>query len=189
MCGIYPMDTLNIPCGVNSFKGRCPCTAPLVHIIAWNITWFQRVDTLHSRRIKILWLHKKPIGGAIVYERGGLSLPNLQWYYWAAQLSAATCWFSANTPLSWVNLKRTNTSLLPVNLYVYSAKKKNKKIKNCTHNLFVKKIIIIQFRYGMRCINIKLKHWHYPNSLPYGVTAYSHLVRMLWASKYGLIKV
>lgn len=75
------------------------------------------------------------------YDRGGLCVPNLKWYYWAAQLSAASCWFSTTT-LPWVNLERTSTTL-PLSTYLYSAKYKD--LMKDTPNLFVKNTIRVWF--------------------------------------------
>uniref|UniRef100_A0A671X7A5 Reverse transcriptase domain-containing protein n=1 Tax=Sparus aurata TaxID=8175 RepID=A0A671X7A5_SPAAU len=77
------------------------------------------------------------------YERGGLKLPNLQWYYWAAQLSTASYWFTSETQLSWVNTERGNTSHLPLNSYLYSDKPKD--LKKSTQNPFVKNTIQVWY--------------------------------------------
>lgn len=60
----------------------------------------------------------------LLYDRGGLGIPDLKWYYWAAHLSTASCWFIV-TKLSWVNLERTSTTSLLLSSYLYSAKYKD----------------------------------------------------------------
>ena len=39
------------------------------------------------------------------YDRGGLQLPNLEWFYWAAQIRAGMFYFERNYPPAWVSLK------------------------------------------------------------------------------------
>lgn len=39
------------------------------------------------------------------YDRGGLQLPNLEWYYWASQLSAIMFWFSKDVFLPWLEVE------------------------------------------------------------------------------------
>ena len=92
-----------------------------------NFIWNNRRPRL---RLSLLYLP---------YERGGLKLPNLQWYYWAAQLSTASCWFSLVPPRSWVSIEQCTTSHLPLNSYLYSAKLKE--LKKFTHNPFVNNTI------------------------------------------------
>ena len=77
------------------------------------------------------------------YDRGGLKLPNLQWYYWAAQLTTASRWFSQETPRSWMSMERKMSSPLPLNSYLYSAKLKD--LKTLTHNPFVKNTILVWY--------------------------------------------
>lgn len=39
------------------------------------------------------------------YDRGGLRLANLQWYYWSAQLASVTYWLSLQPQLPWVEIE------------------------------------------------------------------------------------
>ena len=97
-----------------------------------NFIWNEKKSRL---RLSLLFLP---------YERGGLKLPNLYWYYMAAQLRAAMFWFSNTTCASWVQIERSTTSALPLNLYLYSDS--IKKLKSKTKNPFVKNTIEIWFK-------------------------------------------
>jgi len=55
------------------------------------------------------------------YERGGLQLPNLKLYCWAAQLRTAMYYFSVTSPPAWMTIEETSTLGLPLKLYLYSA--------------------------------------------------------------------
>ncbi len=39
------------------------------------------------------------------YNRGGLQFPNLQWYYWAAQLRSTLYYFSSESSTSWLDIE------------------------------------------------------------------------------------
>jgi len=43
------------------------------------------------------------------YERGGLELPNLQWYFWAAQIRSAMYWVLPEPCLPWVQIESIYT--------------------------------------------------------------------------------
>lgn len=77
------------------------------------------------------------------YERGGLQVPNLLWYYWATQLSSAMSYFSSSTPPTWVNIERRSASNLPINQYLYSSD--IKVLKKQTKNPFVKNTISVGY--------------------------------------------
>lgn len=47
----------------------------------------------------------------LLYDRGGLGILDLKWYYWAAHLSTASCWFLV-TKLSWVKFRKDKHYLL-----------------------------------------------------------------------------
>lgn len=96
-----------------------------------NFIWNNRRARL---RLSLLYLR---------YDRGGLKLPNLQWYYWAAQLTTASCWFAQKTPQSWMSMERSMSSPLPLNSYLYSAKLKE--LKALTLNPFVKNTILVWY--------------------------------------------
>lgn len=55
------------------------------------------------------------------YERGGLLLPNLKLYYWAAQLRTALYYFSVAPSPAWVTIEEISTPGLPLKLYLYSS--------------------------------------------------------------------
>jgi len=55
-----------------------------------NFIWANRRPRL---RLSLLYLP---------YERGGLQVPNLKWYYWAAQLRAAMFWFTNDNSIPWI---------------------------------------------------------------------------------------
>ena len=74
------------------------------------------------------------------YDRGGLQLPNLEWYYWAAQIRAAMFYFERNHPPAWVSIEAHLTNI-PLNLYIFSAKK-HKLIKH-TKNPFLKNTLMV----------------------------------------------
>lgn len=73
------------------------------------------------------------------YERGGLQLPNLQWYFWAAQIRAAMHWFSPEPYLPWVQTESACSKDLRLDTYLYSAPVK--KLKRSTDNPFVRNTI------------------------------------------------
>ena len=70
------------------------------------------------------------------YDRGGLKLPFLQGYYWAAQLRAAS-YRSVAAALD----KDTATSKIPLYLYIYSANLAT--LKRHTANPFVRNTLIV----------------------------------------------
>lgn len=73
------------------------------------------------------------------YERGGLQLPNLQWYFWAAQIRVAMYWFSPEPYLPWVQIESICTKGQQLDTYLYSASVK--KLKRLTANPFVRNTI------------------------------------------------
>ena len=83
-------------------------------------------------RLKLLYLP---------YERGGLQLPNLRWYYMAAQLTSASYYFHTTAPPAWVSIEQNSISDLPLNLYLYSAD--IKRLKKQTNNPFLRNTISV----------------------------------------------
>lgn len=73
------------------------------------------------------------------YKRGELQLPNLQWYFWAAQIRAAIHWFSPKPYLPWVQIESICAKDLRLDTYLYSAPVK--KLKRITDNPFVRNTI------------------------------------------------
>lgn len=70
-------------------------------------------------------------------------MPNLQWYYWAAQLRCAMFYFLTQSPPAWVSIEQT-ISKLPLRLYLYSSDPKT--LKKQTTNPFLKNTIDIWFK-------------------------------------------
>ena len=93
---------------------------------------------------KFIWNNKRPRLRLsllyLPYDRGGLQLPNLEWYYWAAQIRAAMFYFERNLPPAWV-LIESHLVNIPLNLYIYSANKQ-KLIKH-TNNPFLKNSLTV----------------------------------------------
>uniref|UniRef100_A0A3Q3GBT7 Reverse transcriptase domain-containing protein n=1 Tax=Kryptolebias marmoratus TaxID=37003 RepID=A0A3Q3GBT7_KRYMA len=83
-------------------------------------------------RLKLLYLP---------YERGGLQVPNLRWYYMAAQLTSATHYFCSMAPPAWVHIEQQSVPDLPLNTFLYSSD--IKALKKNTKNPFLKNTIII----------------------------------------------
>lgn len=75
------------------------------------------------------------------YDRGGLKLPFLQAYYWAAQLRAASYWFDHHPSLHWIKMEETTTSKIPLYLYIYSADLAT--LKKHTRNPFVRNTLTV----------------------------------------------
>lgn len=102
------------------------------------ITTFNMLDKLIS---KFIWQRKRPrIRLKILLlpkEKGGLGLPNLKYYYWAAQLNAVVAWIKNDQETGWVQIEQSTTkgislSTLPfINMKsVNNAKIENEWIKH-----------------------------------------------------------
>ena len=113
-------------------------------------------------RLKLLYLP---------YERGGLQLPNLRWYYMASQLTAASYYFYTAVPPAWVNIEQESIPDLPLKLYLYSSDINTLK---STQKILLSKI---QFQYGMLHISMWVTCQHCLNSCLFGVIHSSHPVR------------
>lgn len=92
------------------------------------------------------------------YERGGLQLPNLKWYYMASQLTAASYYFYTAVPPAWVNIEQESIPDLPLKLYLYSSDINTLK---STQKIHISKI---QFQYGMLHISMWVTCQHCLNS-------------------------
>lgn len=92
-----------------------------------NFIWHKKCPRL---RLSLLYLP---------YDRGGLQLPNLAWYYWAAQIRASMFYFW-NHPLAWVTLESYST-VVPLPSYLHSAD--TKRLLKLTKNHFMKNTILI----------------------------------------------
>lgn len=88
-----------------------------------NFIWNNR---RHRLRLTLLYLP---------YDRGGLNLPNFQWYYWAAQLRTIMYYFSHEPVPAWVDIESNSLNpKIALNTYLYSANiKKNLGNKLPTH--------------------------------------------------------
>lgn len=120
---LYLFQSIPLPLPKSFFKE--------VNVILCKFIWNNRKSRL---RMKLLYLP---------YDRGGLQMPCLQWYYWAAQLRCAMFYFSKQPLPTWVSIEQT-ISKLPLNLYLYSANLKT--LKRQTANPFVKNTIDIWFK-------------------------------------------
>lgn len=80
-------------------------------------------SSLNKTFTKFIWNSKRPRLRLsllyLPYDRGGLRLPNVKLYYWAAQLCAATYYFSTTDTTSWIHIEN-NTLKLPLTSYLYA---------------------------------------------------------------------
>ena len=101
---LYLFQSLPIPLPKSFFK----------EINSLDFLLFQ-INLQNAVRLGLLYLP---------YERGGLQMPSLQWYHWAAQLRSAMIYFVAHSPPAWVYIQQA------LSLYLYSADFKTLKKKN-----------------------------------------------------------
>lgn len=94
------------------------------------------------------------------YDRGGLQMPSLQWYYWAVQLRSPMFYFVTQSPPAWVYVEQASISKLPLNLYLYSADFQK---KTTTTNPFLKNL------YGSKLTDILVIQPPSLNFHPFGV--------------------
>lgn len=91
-----------------------------------------------------IWNNKRPrLRLSLLYlpfDRGGLRLPNMKFYYWAAQLRAAMFYFMNKDVPIWVEMESSSTEL-PLCSYMYSAQRKT--LLKQTHNPFLRNTISI----------------------------------------------
>lgn len=103
-------------------------------------SFFSKIRKLMSN---FIWSNRKPRLRLsllyLPYDRGGLQLPNFQWYYWAAQLRATMFWFSEEIDLPWLHIELLASSELTLNSFLYSAPLKT--LLKKTVNPFVKNTI------------------------------------------------
>ena len=59
----------------------------------------------------------------LLYDRGGLQLPNMKLYYWAAQLQAAMFYFLPEEVPAWIEIEKHRIKL-PLHLCLYSSQAK-----------------------------------------------------------------
>lgn len=120
---LYLFQSLPLPLPQHFFKE--------INKILCRFIWNNRKSIL---RLRLLYLP---------YDRGGLQMPNLLWYYWAAQLRCAMFYFLTQSPPAWVSIEQT-ISKLPLRLYLYSSDPKT--LKKQTTNPFLKNTIDIWFK-------------------------------------------
>lgn len=69
-------------------------------------------NTLEKFISKFVWQNKRPrIRLKILMSNkdgGGLNLPNLRYYYWAAHLSAITAWLDVDKEEEWVSIEQNS---------------------------------------------------------------------------------
>ncbi len=84
------------------------------------------LSTLKKAFTRFIWNNKQPWLRLsllyLPYDRGGLQVPNIKLYYWAAHLRTAMFYFSTDHP-SWVDIEKEELSL-PLQSYIYSAEVK-----------------------------------------------------------------
>lgn len=78
-------------------------------------------------RLKILMASKK---------RGGLGLPNLKLYYWAAQLRAIVVWMTNAEETGWLSIEQNSLTGIPLSVLPFLDRRAQKKIK--IENMWVK---------------------------------------------------
>ena len=92
-------------------------------------------SSLFSRTRKLftnfIWKNKCPrLRISLIYlpdDRGGLQCPNIQWYYWEAQLRFIMFYFSSENTPAWIDLESCSVRpSFPLNLFLCSADRKSK---------------------------------------------------------------
>jgi len=76
------------------------------------------------------------------YERGGLKVPNVKLYYWAAQLCSAMYYVQDMDPPAWIDIEK-NGITIPLQMYLYSSS--IKMLKKTTHNPFLRNTISVWY--------------------------------------------
>ena len=118
---------------------------------------FTRIKKLFTN---FIWQNKRPRLRLsllyLPYDRGGLKCPNIQWYYWAAQLRSIMFYFSSGNPPAWIDLESCSVKpSLPLHLYLYSAGRKY--LKKNTDNPIILNMIDVWFD-TCKYLNINLSH-------------------------------
>ena len=98
---------------------------------------FNMLDKLISR---FIWQNKRPRVWlktlSLQKNRGGFSLPNIKYYYWAAQLTAVVAWINNDTETGWVNIQQNSLPAIPLSALVFISKQSQNKM--VIKNLWVK---------------------------------------------------
>lgn len=91
---------------------------------------FKTLDKIIS---KFFWQNKKPrIKYTVLLsskEKGGLNLPNLKKYYWAAQLRAITRWMIKDAESIWVGIEQNSFPGLPLGALPFLSEKNQRGLK------------------------------------------------------------
>ena len=89
---------------------------------------------------KFIWQNRRPrIRLKILMtskEKGGLGLPNLKMYYWAAQLRAIVAWMVKDEETGWVSIEQNSLPGISISTLPFLSKQSQKKIK--IDNIWVK---------------------------------------------------
>lgn len=95
---------------------------------------------------RFIWNNKRPrLRLSLLYlpfERGGLKVPNLKLYYWAAQLCSAMYYFTVTDSPAWLDIEN-NGITIPLQSYLYSSS--IKMLKKTTHNPFLRNTITVWY--------------------------------------------
>ncbi len=79
--------------------------------------------TLKKMFIRFIWNNNRPRLRLsllyLPYERGGLKVPNIKLYYWAAQLCSAMYYFIEIDPPACIDIEK-NGITIPLQMYIYS---------------------------------------------------------------------
>ena len=82
-----------------------------------------------------IWQKRKPrIRQKLLFSpkgKGGLSLPNLKLYYWAAQLRSMVEWVVQDEETNWIGLESHACPLVPLETMPFMEQKKMERFKNC----------------------------------------------------------
>lgn len=102
--------------------------------------------TLKKMFTRFIWNNKRPRLRLsllyLPYERGGLKLPNIKLYYWAAQLCSAMYYFIETDPPAWIDIEK-NEITTPLQMYLYSSPVKV--LKKYTNNPFLRNSICVWY--------------------------------------------
>lgn len=75
----------------------------------------QVFDNLHKSTSKFIWHKKRPRIRLKTLQlsklNGGLGLPNLKYYFWAAQMKPLVAWIKNNTNSRWLNIEKGCSTL------------------------------------------------------------------------------
>lgn len=98
---------------------------------------FNMLDKLIS---KFIWQNKKPRVRlkllTLEKNKGGLALPNIKYYYWAAQLTALVVWINNNIESGWVKIEQNSLPSIPLSVLVFLNKQSQEKLE--IKNVWVK---------------------------------------------------